>query len=114
MAGKTAGKFSSKVTSRQDIISETERVINAEAMPGEWKGQFKLLENAPESLTSMELSPKVYTKQVLFKDPKTGQMFRVFQRNDIDPFSIVPKGKYKGKTNLDAMLSGYAPYTVDK
>ena len=63
-------------------------------------------------MTGTEFSPSVYSKQVLFKDPKTGQMFRVFQRNDIDPFSIVPKGKYKGRTNLEAMSNGYAPYTT--
>lgn len=58
------------------------------------------------------LSPKLYSKQVLFKDPKSGQMFRVIQRNDIDPNKAVPKGSYKGKTNLKAMKGGRASYTI--
>lgn len=50
---------------------------------------------------------------MLFKCPKTGQMFRVFQRNDIDPNKIVGVSKRTGllETNLDVMLRGGAPVT---
>lgn len=81
------------------------------AAPTEWKGQFKLIREFTQPSGNTEFS-KLYSKEVLFKDPKSGQMFRVLQRNDIDPFSIVPKGKYKGQTNLEAMSNGYAPYTT--
>lgn len=63
----------------------------AEELPGEWKGAFKVISENGEVKLAEGLSPKLYSKQVLFKDPKSGQMFRVIQRNDIDPNYIVKK-----------------------
>lgn len=57
------------------------------------------------------LSPKLYSKQVLFKDQKSGQMFRVIQRNDIDPNCVITYGPNKEKTNLEAILKENAPHT---
>ncbi len=114
-AGTTASvseASATKAPTRLDVIPETEMVQKAAAMPGEWKGQFKVLKEGSEALTGTEFSPNVYSKQVLFKDPKTGQMFRVFQRNDIDPNYVIKEGRYIGRTNLDAMRDGKTPYTM--
>ena len=98
---------------RLDIIKETEMIQKAAALPGEWKGQFKLINEIPQTKTGAEFASNIYCRQVLFKDPKTGQMFRVFQRNDIDPNYVITKGTTKdiGKTNVELMLTGKAPYT---
>ena len=50
-------------------------------------------------------------KSMKFKDPKTGQMFRVFQRNDIDPNKVVATKNGRLVTNLDRMRDGKAPST---
>jgi len=86
-------------------------VQKAAALPGEWNGQFKLINEIPQTATGTEFASSVYSRQVLFKDPKTEQMFRVFQRNDIDPNYVIKEGRYTGRTNLDAMRDGKAPYT---
>ena len=96
-----------------DIIKESEMVKRAAELPGDWKGQFKLIKEIPQTRTGTEFASEVYCRQVLFKDPKTGQMFRVFQRNDIDPNYVIPKGRNRGKTNLEAMLKGHTPYTIN-
>ncbi len=43
-------------------------------------------------------------------------MFRVLQRNDIDPNYVVRINRKTGVpgTNLDLMKQGYAPYTIDR
>ena len=96
-----------------DIIKESEMIKRAAELPGDWKGQFKLIKEIPQTRTGTEFASEVYCRQVLFKDPKTGQMFRVFQRNDIDPNYVIPKGRNRGKTNLEAMLKGHTPYTIN-
>ena len=100
-----------KAPTRLDVIPETEMVQKAATMPGEWKGQFKVLKEGSEALTGTEFSLNVYSKQVLFKDPKTGQMFRVFQRNDIDPNYVVKSGPDAGRINSSLLKEGRAPYT---
>lgn len=51
-------------------------------------------------ISSKKAGNSVYSKQVLFKDLKTGEMFRVYQRGDIDPNYVITYGPNKGKTNL--------------
>jgi hypothetical protein len=58
-----------------------------------------------------EFASRVYCREVVFKDPKSGQMFRAFQRNDIDPNYIVKSGDYAGRSNLELMSKGLAPHT---
>ena len=100
-----------KAPTRIDIIHEPEMIRMALAAPTEWKGQFKLVREFTPTSGNAELS-KLYSKEVLFKNPKSGQMFRILQRNDIDPNYVIPKGRNRGKTNLEAMLKGHAPYTT--
>lgn len=95
---------------RLDIIKETELVEKAACLPEEWKGQFKLINEIPQIKNGAEFASDVYCRQVLFKAPKTGQMFRVFQRNDIDPNQVITV-KGVSETNLQKMGKGYAPYT---
>ena len=96
---------------RIDTIKEPEMIQKAASMPGEWNGQFKLITEIPKTTVGTEFVSDVYCKHVLFKDPKTGQMFRVFQRNDIDPNYV---GKYDKSgnpvSNLELMKKGQAPY----
>ena len=103
-----------KAPTRIDIIHEPEMIRMALAAPTEWKGQFKLVREFTQTSGNAELS-KLYSKEVLFKDPKSGQMFRVLQRNDIDPNYVVKINRKTGmpETNLDLMKQGYAPYTSD-
>ncbi len=100
-----------KTPTRIDVIHEPEMIRMALAAPTEWKGQFKLVREFTQTSGNAELS-KLYSKEVLFKDPKSGQMFRVLQRNDIDPNYI---GKYDKSgnplSNLELMKKGQAPYT---
>jgi hypothetical protein len=74
---------------RLDIIKEQEMVQRALATPGEWNGQFKLVKEISPTASGNEFASNVYCREVLFKDPKTQQMFRAFQRNDIDPGYVV-------------------------
>lgn len=62
------------------IIKENEIIRQVNNLPGEWIGNFKLIENISQNNT--------FKKHVLFKDPKSGEMYRVFQRGYIDPFQV--------------------------
>lgn len=97
---------------RLDTISELEKISYAAKLPGEWNGQFKLIQEIPSVAGDMKFASNVYCRQVLFKDPKTGQMFRAFQRNDIDPNYVVKSGKDVGRANFSLMKEGRAPYTL--
>ena len=99
-----------KAPTRIDVIHEPEMIRMALAAPTEWKGQFKLVREFTQTSGNAEFS-KLYSKEVLFKDPKSGQMFRVLQRNDIDPNQIITM-KGVSETNLQKMLKGHAPYTT--
>jgi hypothetical protein len=99
---KTLGRF--------DIIREPEMIQKALALPTEWNGQFKLIREIQPTAAGNEFASNVYCREVIFKDPRTQQMFRAFQRNDIDPNYVVklPGGNV---TNLELMRRGLAPYT---
>lgn len=111
LSKNTAGQVAFRRPISLDIIKESEMVKRAAELPGDWKGQFKLIKEIPQTRTGTEFASEVYCRQVLFKDPKTGQMFRVFQRNDIDPNQVV-KVKGISETNLQKMTKGCAPYTM--
>lgn len=95
----------------EGLITESEIVQRISGVSGEWNGQFKLIREIPATPTGTEFASRVYSREVLFKDPRTGQMFRAFQRNDIDPSYVIREGRYAGKTNFEAMRDGKAPRT---
>jgi hypothetical protein len=109
--GKNVSNINKRLVGRMEIISEREIVSKAASMPGEWNGQFKLVREIQPVAHGNEFASNVYCREVVFKDPKSGQMFRAFQRNDIDPNYVVRSGDYAGHKNLELMSRGLAPYT---
>ncbi len=107
-----AGAARTGTMTRIDVIHEPEMIETALSAPTEWKGQFKLVRELSQSSGNAEIS-RLYSREVLFKDPRSGQMFRVLQRNDIDPNYVIKSGTTReiGRTNLELMLEGRAPYT---
>jgi hypothetical protein len=53
----------------------------------------------------------VFHREVEFTYKKTGQKFKVTQRNDIDPNYVVKSGQDAGKANIELLKKGRAPYT---
>jgi filamentous hemagglutinin len=97
---------------RFDIIKEQEMIQRALATPHEWNSQFKLVREIQPTASGHEFSSNVYSREVIFKDPKTQQMFRAFQRNDIDPGYVIRTGPDTGKSNISLLQKGRAPYTL--
>jgi hypothetical protein len=96
---------------RLDIIREQEMVQRALSVPTEWIGQFKVVRQIQPVARGAEFASEVYSREVIFKDPKTLQLFRAFQRNDINPNYLVKSGRDSGRSNLSLMQEGRAPYT---
>jgi hypothetical protein len=111
VAGAFTKTTKPNVSMRFDIIKEQEMIQRALAAPTEWNGQFKLIREIQPGTSGNEFASNVYCREVVFRDPKTQQMFRAFQRNDIDPGYVHQSGRYIGQTNLEVMRSGYAPRT---
>jgi hypothetical protein len=111
VAGAFTRAGEARTLGRLSIIRESEMIQSALDLPTEWNGQFKLIREIQPAATGNEFASSIYSKEVIFKDPRTQQMFRAFQRNDIDPNYIVRAGPDAGKSNISLLQKGRAPYT---
>jgi hypothetical protein len=68
---------------------------------------FKFIREIPKS----DANSGIFHREIEFTYKKTGQVFKVTQRSDIDPNYVVKLKNGNKVTNRQLMLEGKAPYT---
>jgi hypothetical protein len=101
-------KFAQKQTlhaeSSQKITAVAkEKIAGASQKVSSFKPIREIPKDAPNS--------SIFHREVEFTYKKTGQKFKVTQRNDINPNYVVKSGQDAGLRNIDLLKKGRAPYT---